>query len=235
MTDTVSEPQVERTSAEQPPRSRRQFLRGSTIVAVVGSLGGCLDDPTAIPDPGDELVDDGRDGEPPQRADDGDDPGTDEDDPGIDGDDPETDVDERVTAHEQAIHEQVNETRQDHDRERLAYNDDIAAVARGHSADMAEREYFAHESPEGEGPHDRMADFFPGRCRMVGENIAKVGLRPDDDPAAVGERVVSGWMRSPGHRENLLRETFHEEGIGVTITDDDRVLATQKFCGTDGS
>lgn len=187
------------------PSTRRRFLRTATILAV-GGTSGCLGALDETPD-------------------------TDEQSPGP----TETTVDEQVETHERAIHERVNENRQTHDLDSLAYEEAIATVARQHSADMAEREYFAHTSPEGEQPADRLTEFFPERCRMIGENIARVGLRPNDDPEEAAERIVSGWMDSPGHRENILNASFDGEGIGVALADGDRLFATQNFCATNGS
>jgi len=151
-------------------------------------------------------------------------PGTDEP-PSPDGVPPS----EEGEPYERAIHERVNEVRQEHDLETLTFSESIATVAREHSHDMAERDYFAHESPEGEQLEDRMSEFMPGYCRLVGENLASVGIR-SEEVDAVADRIVSGWMESPGHRENVLRDGFDEQGIGVALTDD-RLLATQNFCG----
>ena len=197
--------------------SRRRVLR--TAVLVVAASPGCIS--IEEREPGADTL-----------------PGLDDDNTEEENDEPDGDeqssrdepVDERVRDYERAVHEQVNEVRQENDRESLAFNDDIAAVAREHSVDMAERGYFSHESPEGEGPADRMEAFFPGECGQIGENIANVSLRPDDAAEAVADRIVSGWMDSPGHRENLRREVFDAQGIGVAVTEDDSVLATQKFC-----
>lgn len=194
--------------------SRRRFLRDAAILTVVGALPACLGQ-RGEPDSGDGAPDNST---------------TDNDSTDVDG----AAADEQVRAYERAIHERVNEIRQEHGLDPLQYNEDIAAVAREHSVDMARQDYFAHESPEGEGPADRLEAFFPEHCQKIGENIANVGLRPNDEPEAVAERVVSGWMNSPPHRKNILREGFDEEGIGVAITDDGRVLVTQNFCATTG-
>lgn len=185
-----------------PPR--RKVLRTVALLNGIGILSGCLIDPTDV-------------GNPEPDA-----PG-DEASPTLPG--------EQVQKYERTIHERVNEIREREELDHLAYNQEIAAVARAHSDDMAERGYFSHVSPEGDGPDDRMDQFFPEDCRGIGENIASVGHRPADDADSVAERIVSGWMDSPGHRENILRESFDEEGIGVAITDE-RVLATQNFCAS---
>lgn len=195
----------------EPMSTRRRFLRDAAILTGVGVASGCLEQVDG-PGPGDAT-------------------GGGQTDLAPDGDDH---VDEQVKAYERAIHQRVNLVRKDHGLDPLEYNEAIAAVAREHSQDMAERDYFAHVSPEGDGPDDRLDDFFPGHCQGIGENIASVGRFPGDDTDAVAERVVSGWMESPPHRENLLREAFDEEGIGVAISEDDQVLATQNFCATAG-
>lgn len=45
------------------------------------------------------------------------------------------------------------------------------------------------------------------------------------DPVKV---AVDGWMKSPGHRENILGD-FEESGIGVAISSDGKFYATQLF------
>jgi uncharacterized protein YkwD len=44
---------------------------------------------------------------------------------------------------------------------------------------------------------------------MYGENIAW-GLRSDGTP----RNIVQGWMRSPGHRANILHNRFRDLGVG---------------------
>lgn len=188
--------------------TRRRFLHAA-IVTTVGAISGCVDDPSVEFDPDDDSA--GSNSDPPEA----------------DG----VPTDEEVQPYERAIHERVNDVRLEHDLDALGFNEEIAGVARRHSVDMAERDYFGHVSPDGERPRDRLEEFFTGYCRMIGENVASVSGLPDDSPEAVAERVVAGWMESEGHRENLLREAYDEQGIGVVI-DDGRILATQNFCGT---
>ena len=45
------------------------------------------------------------------------------------------------------------------------------------------------------------------RYRTVGENLA-VGY-------GTADRVVRGWMNSPGHRANILQHGFDEVGIAI--------------------
>ncbi|MFD3655716.1 sigma-70 family RNA polymerase sigma factor [Streptomyces sp. NPDC058620] len=88
-------------------------------------------------------------------------------------------------------------------------NDQLAAAASSHSADMAARDYFSHTSPDGSDPGDRItaAGY---RWSTYGENIAKGQRTPAD--------VMDSWMKSPGHRANILNCSFKEIGVGVRDT-----------------
>lgn len=77
--------------------------------------------------------------------------------------------------------------------------------ALGHSSDMAKRDYFEHESPEGEDFADREAEAgFKGNSG--GENIA-MGQRS-------AAAVMDDWMHSPGHKRNILDCKFTKIGVG---------------------
>ena len=143
---------------------------------------------------------------------------------------------------ERLVHQEVNERRDAHGLNELAFDDDLREVARYHSRDMAEADYFAHTAPDGETLGDRYQRFEyecrvpmgDGRYATGGENIfmtAYSGYTYSE--AAIANRIVEGWMESPGHRENLLRDYWRAEGIGVSVTERDGrtvVYVTQNFC-----
>jgi uncharacterized protein YkwD len=81
----------------------------------------------------------------------------------------------------------------------------LAAAAQGHSVDMAKRNYFSHDTPEGVSPWDRIKA--AGYANPGAENIA-YGYRTPAD-------VMTGWMNSPGHRANILNCQLHALGVGV--------------------
>ncbi len=105
----------------------------------------------------------------------------------------------------------------------LEDNDVLGAMARAHSRDMRDREFFAHVSPTTGRLADR-ADSSGIRYRRIGENIA-VGYDVYEAQEAL--------MRSPGHRMNLLDTDFSEIGVGVAFAEDAhgrrRVFVTQNF------
>lgn len=88
----------------------------------------------------------------------------------------------------------------------LAWNDTLAQAAAAHAQDMADRGYFAHESPEGNEVQDRVSAL--GYVySWVGENIAF--------GQSTAAEVVDDWMNSAGHRANILREQFTQIGMAV--------------------
>ncbi len=94
---------------------------------------------------------------------------------------------------------------------------DDAAVA--HVADMATRNYFAHESPSGESPFDRL---HAAGCdyRYAGENIA---MAPD-------ERIAdSALFKSAPHRENILSPNYRRVGIAVMVNGSGDLLFVEDF------
>jgi uncharacterized protein YkwD len=101
----------------------------------------------------------------------------------------------------------------------LAPDPELTEVARRHSADMFARGYFAHDTPEGRDPFDRMR---AANVRFVtaGENLA---LAPT---VQVAHR---GLMNSPGHRANILYPQFDRIGIGIMDGGIRGLMISQEF------
>jgi uncharacterized protein YkwD len=138
------------------------------------------------------------------------------------------------TAAESALLHAINDRRADAGRQRLARSDGLHDAAHAHARDMHEREFYAHENPDGEQPWDRAA------CR-ASENIHRGDVASQlrgykssntfDTTTADGisAYVASGWVNSPDHRENMLRPEWREIGIGIVIQDGE-FFATAMFC-----
>ncbi|MFE0582354.1 MULTISPECIES: sigma-70 family RNA polymerase sigma factor [unclassified Streptomyces] len=82
----------------------------------------------------------------------------------------------------------------------------LRAAAQEHSDDMAARGFFDHTNPDGEDPGDRTtaAGY---RWSTYGENIAK--------GQQTAKSVMDSWMKSTGHRENILNCSFKDIGVGI--------------------
>jgi uncharacterized protein YkwD len=98
----------------------------------------------------------------------------------------------------------TNAERADAGCDPLETDDRLTAAAQGHAADMATGDYFSHTSEDGREFDDRIRA--EGHPAPGGENIAA-----GQDSAA---EVVSEWMRSPGHRRNILDCDFVSIGVG---------------------
>ncbi|MFE7754561.1 sigma-70 family RNA polymerase sigma factor [Streptomyces sp. NPDC057429] len=81
----------------------------------------------------------------------------------------------------------------------------LATAASRHSADMVERDYFSHTSPDGTDPGARITSA-GYRWSTYGENIAK--------GQTTAAAVMEAWMNSPGHKANILNCAFKEIGVG---------------------
>ena len=81
-----------------------------------------------------------------------------------------------------------------------------AALAESHCEDMIDRNFFAHNTPDGQTPFDRMKAAGISYS-SAGENIAAGQYSP--------QNVMDSWMNSPGHRKNILNPDFEYLGVGL--------------------
>jgi uncharacterized protein YkwD len=154
---------------------------------------------------------------------------------------------------ERAIHSEINDRREANGLRPIDWDSNLQEIARYHSRDMAQGDYFAHTSPGGETMEDRYSRFgyncqvsTGGNTYVTGaENIAYTFAGTDImrengdtinhnyDEQEIAEGIVNQWMNSAGHRENILRSYWRSEAIGVYLKETDgktKVYATQNFC-----
>jgi uncharacterized protein YkwD len=114
----------------------------------------------------------------------------------------------------------INQNRRQGGCQAVSLDRRLILAAYGHATDMARRNYFAHESLNGEGAGDRVTDA-GFQWSRYGENIAR-------GPSSAYE-VVDGWMHSPEHRENIMDCRFREMGIGLAFSGDKESYWVQDF------
>ncbi|GAC1386621.1 MAG: hypothetical protein NVS1B7_3910 [Candidatus Saccharimonadales bacterium] len=92
----------------------------------------------------------------------------------------------------------------------LVVNKQLSAAAQSKANDMARRNYWAHNTPDGQQPwyFFQQAGY---TYEKAGENLA-YGFATSSD-------VINGWMNSPGHRANMLDGTFQDVGFGFAKAD----------------
>ena len=95
-------------------------------------------------------------------------------------------------------------------------------VARGHSQYLAKHHSCNHN---GFSHRAKLVQQITG-CGFVGENCYQYPARGYNRKVAV--RLVHGWMRSPGHRANLMNPSFTKLGIGI-VKKGRYIYATQIF------
>lgn len=87
----------------------------------------------------------------------------------------------------------------------VTVNARLVAAAQGHACDNMRRGVYTHTGSDGSTLSARLGR--QGyRLRAAAENT---GLGFEEAP----ERLVAFWMRSPGHRDNILDPDFTEAGL----------------------
>jgi uncharacterized protein YkwD len=109
----------------------------------------------------------------------------------------------------------VNQERARNGEGPLKVSSELQQAAQSHTEAMVVEDYFAHISPSGETPVDRIqaAGYIPNAQAgyTLGENIAWGTLE-----LATPSAIVAAWIASPEHLENILTAVYAETAIGVT-------------------
>ncbi len=113
----------------------------------------------------------------------------------------------------------VNREREANGLAPLRMDVDLRKLARSHSADMLQRGYFSHYTPDGLSPFDRM-NAANIEYTYGGENLA---LAPSTGLA------MQGLLNSPGHRANILNPNFERIGIGAIDGGIYGIMFSQEF------
>jgi uncharacterized protein YkwD len=97
----------------------------------------------------------------------------------------------------------------------LKGNSKLRRAAEGHSAEMVQKRYFDHTSPSGSSMVDRI--LAAGYVRadqgwVLGEN-----LEWGTGSMATPRGAVDAWMKSAGHRANILKRSYRHMGIGIAL------------------
>ncbi len=83
----------------------------------------------------------------------------------------------------------------------------LSRAAQNKANDMLARQYFAHNTPDGQTPWTFI--------KAVGYSYTTAGENLAID-FTQAENIQTAWMNSPGHRANILNNNFTEIGIGIS-------------------
>jgi uncharacterized protein YkwD len=117
-----------------------------------------------------------------------------------------------MSALERGVLADVNAMRREHGLSALRFSTKLAAAARAHSSEMANRGYFSHDSANGSSFDRRIVRYYPLRGThywSVGENL--LWSSPDVDAGG----ALNMWMGSPEHRRILLTARWREIGLSA--------------------
>src|SRR5438874_290522 len=106
----------------------------------------------------------------------------------------------------------------------LAWNDQLADLARGYSRTMAREGFFDHIDSEGNSVVERARRSHISHWEKIGENL--FSCDPTNEYANLALR---GWMHSPSHRDNILDPDWRDTGIGIAISRAGEIYITEVF------
>jgi uncharacterized protein YkwD len=125
-----------------------------------------------------------------------------------------------LTAPEKKVFELHNRERAQRGLRSLCVHPALLKAAEAHSRDMVRRDYFSHYTRgTNKGPCERIRSY-GYRYRYCAENICY-----DSTP----ERMFDAWMRSSGHRGNILSAKYREVGIGAAQKGSSNTTLTADF------
>lgn len=130
-----------------------------------------------------------------------------------------------ITEFERTVLELTNAERTSRGLPALQYDEGLGAIARGHSGDMIRRRFFDHTNPDGDSPQLRVAR---NQRRLVGEAGENIWSGTGYAPETIARQAVEDWMKSPGHRANILQKDYTHLGVGIMFWGTE-VRATQDF------
>jgi uncharacterized protein YkwD len=139
--------------------------------------------------------------------------------------------DARLAKLENLMFGYVNAAREKAGLKPLALDSTLSEVARAHSAEMRDKDYFAHESPTAnlKTPLDRYQLGIGSTPRLVAENIFRAWGSRKEITDAAALRAHNSLMNSPGHRANILRSGPTRIGIGFVANENGDIWVTQMF------
>ncbi|MEZ5347290.1 MAG: CAP domain-containing protein [Pyrinomonadaceae bacterium] len=132
--------------------------------------------------------------------------------------------DPEIVKLERAAFEYLNEQRTKSKQKPLKWNDELAALARRHSKEMATKKFFSVKGANGETIDEEIKDAGITKYTALGRLVGAAA--GEDDPA---KAVIDRWISSLERRQYLFDNPWSETGVGIFIADDGMFYLTQDF------
>jgi len=137
---------------------------------------------------------------------------------------PPPDPKTQMTALENRIAVLVEEERHKIDPKARALTTDaeLSQVARARAADMAAKNYLAHQGPDGATSASLLMERDANWQGLLGENLAAqhynktTGIAVED----FARRFLDEWLKSPPHRDNMAFADYDHVGVGAAVNGD---------------
>jgi len=146
----------------------------------------------------------------------------------------------------------VNQVRRQHQLTEFKFHPRLNQIARAHSKEMAELNYFSHQSPikKNETMIQRFRNAQTNWSGQLAENIAvsytkssllsgyfpgEIENYPYDTCLEFAKNILDKWLASAGHRKNILNPQLKRMAIGVArgrLNGLDAIYVTQNFATT---
>ncbi len=111
-----------------------------------------------------------------------------------------------LSQQEKLLLDLINQERAKSNIAPLAADSELMNVAKTKANDMTKNNYFSHYSPTYGSPFDMMRQFGI-TFKAAAENIAG---------NSTVEGAVTSWMKSEGHRNNIMNGNYNYTGIGIS-------------------
>ena len=104
----------------------------------------------------------------------------------------------------------------------LALDAELSKIARARASDMAEKNYLAHQGPDGATSATLLMKDDAKWQGLLGENLAaqhytrQGGVSVDE----FAHRFLDEWMKSPPHRDNMAFINYDHAGVGAAVNGD---------------
>jgi len=104
----------------------------------------------------------------------------------------------------------------------LAADAELSKVARARASDMAEKNYLAHQGPDGATSASVLMQEDAKWQGLLGENLAAQHYTKQSGVAVedFARRFLDEWLKSPPHRDNMAFADYDHAGVGAAVNGD---------------
>ena len=118
----------------------------------------------------------------------------------------------------------INAERRKRRLSELIWSEELSRIAQNYSKSMARGNFFSHFDRSGADVGSRVRAARISGWRKAGENLFYCEGIEDFQNFA-----VKNWMKSAGHRRNILDKDWTQTGIGIALDKSKRIFITQIF------